>query len=434
MHVRVEGRGQHGCVEPLAQSGVSSHHACRKAGFLCGHALGQQTHLLVNVGQSDLVWVLRGILLGALLLRVGLVGAARGFALAVFVASHLQKRNGCCVPSCFRFRQQKKKTMAGTPPALLGLVACDNGVGWDDPYAPQYPMMDPYAQLVCLEAKLRDVAVVPWLHPWLASTTGLPDHTIGSISFFLVALIGETLAFYLTHALFNLVWPSFAAISPAHKKWYVVANFWKAGLLGLMSLSFPYWLYTYFQAVQDNFHTHAHHQQLTKFTVINYAVTDLVALYMVPKLPRSTVIHHWVSSAFLVLTCASPDIQQYDTLKMVILYGTFSTVAYTTNFYLTLRVMYQERWWMRPLAIFSFIVYLLACAGNWTWHTLWFLNGLYTSSISLWGILYYFGLAFIVQDDVKLMQWLLDRALNRPIDAKDKKDAQEKDAGDKKKE
>lgn len=98
-----------------------------------------------------------------------------------------------------------------------------------------------------------------------------------------------TVAMYLVHVIWNKIDEKFSSINPSHKKWYVIANLSKAFLLGIQALSFRYWWWVYI--IYFKVWRHVYRLELKRCTVL-YIVTDVVALYMVPKLPWSTFLHH----------------------------------------------------------------------------------------------------------------------------------------------
>ena len=53
-----------------------------------------------------------------------------------------------------------------------------------------------------------------------------------------------------------------------------------------------------------------------KRTVVVYVVTDLVALYMVPRLPRTTVIHH-VLCVVLCVALMTFELRTGDVVNMI---------------------------------------------------------------------------------------------------------------------
>ena len=215
----------------------------------------------------------------------------------------------------------------------------------------------------------------------------------------------------------KLLWEQFdskfSSVSPSHKKWYVVANLSKALFLALMACSRRYWVGTFRLYYYDQFQV----LEVKRCGVI-YVATDAVALYMVPKLPKSTIIHH-ISTIVLVILVSTInlDIKGWEGLlgvcKMAILYAIFSTVAFSVNAYLALRVVYPKAVWLKWLVKISLWTYLLCCACNWSIHTIWMINLLKTLQISIYNVLYIFVLSAIVHDDIVLIKWLFSR--NSPM-------------------
>lgn len=203
--------------------------------------------------------------------------------------------------------------------------------------------------------------------------------------------------------------PRFATIDPPHKKWYVVANLTKALFLGILASSHRYWLGTYRLYYYDQFQVSE-----VKMCGVIYVATDAVALYMVPKLPRSTVIHH-LSAIFLVGVISTMDlgIKGWDGLlgvsKMSVLYAVFSTVAYSVNAYLAFRVVYPKAAWLNRLVKISLWTYLVCCACNWSIHAVWLINLITSLQVSVFNLLYVIVLATIVHDDIVLIKWLMKK-------------------------
>ncbi len=56
---------------------------------------------------------------------------------------------------------------------------------------------------------------------------------------------------------------------------------------------------------------------------------------------------------------------------MVILYGIFSSVSYSVNVYLALRVVYPRATWLGFVVRLSLWTYVIVCACNWTTQLLW---------------------------------------------------------------
>ena len=95
------------------------------------------------------------------------------------------------------------------------------------------------------------------------------------------------------------IWEAkFQSITPSHKKWYVVANISKSFFLGCLVISSKYWYAFYQSQILDNFPII---ELKCTCCVAIYTVADLVALYMVPKLPVSTILHHVTTTAATLL-------------------------------------------------------------------------------------------------------------------------------------
>ncbi len=265
----------------------------------------------------------------------------------------------------------------------------------------------------------------PPLRALLPDPTGyfVPDDLVDSIVVLTFLCVLVTVGLILCKLVWEKVDPRFAAISPPHKKWYVVANLSKTFFLAAMALGTRYWVGAYRSFYLDKFPV----VELKRCSML-FMVTDLVALYMVPKLPRSTKFHHVATSTLcLLFSSIDPSIEGWGGLlgvsKMTILYGMFSTIPFTVNAYLGLRVVYPEAKWLAGLARLSLWLYITCCAVNWTTHSLW-LGGLaFNMDISVATVLYFVPISVMINDDITLIKWLWKRS--SPMAAKE--------AGDRKK-
>lgn len=237
-----------------------------------------------------------------------------------------------------------------------------------------------------------------------------PDDFVDSIAGFLLFCAIITFGMIVGKHVWEKLDPKFASISPSHKKWYVVANISKALFLAVLALSHRFWLGAFRLYFYDQFQT----LEVKRCGVI-YVATDAVALYMVPKLPRSTLIHH-VSTITMVgiVSTINLDIKGWDGLigvsKMGVLYAIFSTVAFSVNAYLALRVVYPKAPWLKPLVKISLCTYLLCCGCNWSIHIIWLINLITTFQFSVFNLLYMFAIATIIHDDIVLIKWLVNKS------------------------
>ena len=211
----------------------------------------------------------------------------------------------------------------------------------------------------------------------------------------------------------KLLWerldPRFAAINPPHKKWYVAANISKAFYLAIMSFSSRY-----ARGIYNCIFLDMYPNLEVKRSGHMYIATDLVALFLVPKLPASTVMHHITTTVLMLMVSGiNLELKGWTGLlgvsKMCMFYGMCSTYAYLVNAFLALRVVYPISWrFMDVLCKLSLWIYLVCCAVNWSVHMCW-LGGLILQwEMSLPVLLYTIPIASMVNDDIKLIRWLIN--------------------------
>lgn len=246
-------------------------------------------------------------------------------------------------------------------------------------------------------------ASLPRRTEWFA-----PDQFVDAVAVLLALCLSVAVGIAAAKTLWDRVDPTFRAIRPEHKKWYVVANLFKATFLGCIALSSRCWRGSYLSFFHDQFPG----LELQRLSML-YVSTDAVALFLVPKLPSSTVVHHVVTLVMCV--AASPVNLRAEgwhgvlgVTKMGVLYGTFSSLAFLVNAYLALRVVYPGRnkqlAWLCRLSLLS---YLLCCGLNWGVHVLWLMN---YCTVSVINVVYCFLILLIAYDDVVLMRWLVRRS------------------------
>lgn len=253
---------------------------------------------------------------------------------------------------------------------------------------------------------------IPALRSLLPDPTDFftPDDIVDAIACLILLCSVITAGMIACKFIWERLDPSFASITPTHKKWYVVANLSKALFLAMLASSHRYWIGTY------NLYFHDQFQVLeTKRCGVIYVATDVVALYMVPKLPRSTMIHHLSTLTLILLVNGIHlDINGWSGLlgvsKMCVLYAIFSSAAYSVNAYLAFRVVYPKAVWLNGLVKISLWTYLICCAVNWSIHGFWLINLVRALQISIFSILYMVVLATIVNDDIVLIKWLINKS------------------------
>ena len=240
-----------------------------------------------------------------------------------------------------------------------------------------------------------------------------PDEFIDGLISILVVGICVTISILFAKELWNCLDSNFRSITPAHKKMYVVANLSKAALLAVLAMSPRYWIGSYNCFILDEFKAIE-----TKRCGIIYIVTDLVALFLVPKLPRSTVFHHVTTTIMSVIICSmNLQVKGWSGLlgvsKMGVLYGLFSSAAFPVNMYLAFRVVYPKAKWLYGFAMFCLFTYVICCALNWSIHGVWLIRILFDWNFSVYTLLYMVAIYFMVTDDIVLMKWLAKRGQNK---------------------
>ena len=238
-----------------------------------------------------------------------------------------------------------------------------------------------------------------------------PDDLLDSLMCLFIASLVVAVGITALKLFWEGVDSKFAFINPTHKKWYVVANISKSFILGCMTLSFRYWHVAYYAFYLDNMIM----QVDIKRCGMLYVATDLVATVMVPKLPRSTIMHHITTTLLIIMVAGVDlDVKGYGGLlgvcKMALLYGTFSSFPFLVNGYLALRVVYPKASWLHVLVKLSLWSYILCCACNWSAHLVWLCSLLFSWNLSMVNVLYVLAISVMVNDDIVLIKWLVRRS------------------------
>ena len=224
---------------------------------------------------------------------------------------------------------------------------------------------------------------------------------------FVISSIALSLAFIVVHRILFFMSPSFREISPEHKRWYVIANISKAACLFGMICSNEWKIAVYNAIIEDKFEN----GMILKQIAMVYIITDGVALLMVPKLPTTTKIHHYISVGLWFHLCCW-EIQHCQIAKLILIYGAFSTISYMVNLFLAMRVMYDSKKWLNQICIIALATYIVSCFGNWIYHLNWYIKGIVANELPLSAFPYAVVLYYIVRDDVILMSWLWKRSFN----------------------
>jgi len=148
----------------------------------------------------------------------------------------------------------------------------------------------------------------------------------------------------------------FQKIDPEHKKMYVIKNFVKSVMLAcLCTVIFD----EFWNIIDGNIDLY-----LMKRCAIYYVINDIVGLLIVEKLPKTTKIHHTVTTLCALFTQYKIG-QELDLITLIIIYASFSSLAFCVNFYLGFRIFEGHEKTKKILSISSFWVYVITCIINW---------------------------------------------------------------------
>lgn len=259
---------------------------------------------------------------------------------------------------------------------------------------------------------------LPYLRNLLPPPSDLfdPDDLVDSIACLVLLCTLTTAAMLIAKVLWEALDQQFGSVTPSYRKWYIVANMTKTFYLIVLAFSPRFWIGAFNGFFYDEFQM----TELKRCGII-YITADTVALYMVSKLPKSTVLHH-VATNSLCLLIAGTNMSTkgwngiLGVSKMSLLYGLFSSVPFSVNAYLALRVIYPGSKMLIHLVRLSLWTYLACCAGNWTVHAMWLAGLAYNLQFSVYTALYLVPMAMMVNDDIVLIRWLVRK--NAPIHSK----------------
>lgn len=153
-----------------------------------------------------------------------------------------------------------------------------------------------------------------------------------------------------------------------------------------------------------------------------YVSCDLFALLIIPKLPKTTKIHH-LSTLFLLSIVGYYDANEKDVVKFICIYTTWSYFAFMVNFYLGIRffIVNKEEDKLTKsdrinnkiidiIRISSYYNYLICCIFNWTIHIYLLSIKLNNFNMDIMTTIYLIFLIPIIKDDLILMSWLKNKS------------------------
>ena len=182
---------------------------------------------------------------------------------------------------------------------------------------------------------------------------------------------------------------------PVERRMYIQKNLVKSSCLAVLTTLALWWVvWPIVQySVWDNYTIH-------RLAAI-YVSNDIVGLICVDKLPKTTRVHHIITST-LVIVSLGLDFGSSDIAQAMLVYTLASATAYMVNFHLGVRWL-CARDTLRGLRHSAAAIYVTCCALSWTWHIHWLWS---TSRLNIFHAIYVFLLIWVVRDDIILMRWL----------------------------
>lgn len=187
--------------------------------------------------------------------------------------------------------------------------------------------------------------------------------------------------------------PLYAALA-RYRKMYVQKNMVKSFVLALLLP--PSMLMVVYPVWSEN----AWHTARIQYFAVAYGANDFVGLVCVDKLPRTTVLHHLISTS-LVLLSLSMDFQVSPVAQSMFVYTFFAASSYIVNFHLSVRWLFP-RGQQQRLRQVAAVVYAVSCSLSWCWQLHW----MYVTELQWYYLVYIALMLCIVRDDIILMQWL----------------------------
>ena len=210
--------------------------------------------------------------------------------------------------------------------------------------------------------------------------------------FIFIGVSYKVMNFVLTHTSTNYQKLSY------HKQTYVVANLTKSiALFYIIPSCCTFILSLLTQTLTEDIY----HDAFLSTAI--YSVTDLNSLFFEKGKQPTTVLHHiFVQIAtFTCFYCGS-----FSTLTNIILvYGIFSTFAYSVNFFLAVRFLINNQKHIQILSTLAAVIYIGACLINWTFQVSYMCYLIYQGNYLYTGFLILFNYV-VITDDIILILFL----------------------------
>lgn len=235
----------------------------------------------------------------------------------------------------------------------------------------------------------------------------LQNHVLDTRDHLGLFLIGSYLIFasyYMVYYFLERFSSSFRRISSQDKKFYIIGNLLKAGIL--ISIT-PFAFYHLVKIVVFD----TWESNILRNLGCIYAIPDFISMIIVKRMRWSTWTHHLVVVIFNYFSIMN-DYTQENICRCVVVYAAFSSFAYCVNVLLASRFLGVSVRVARVLSFVALVVYVLCCAINWAWQV-YYLRRLLRRGHDHWTVYVYMMLICLVMwDDIMLNRWLLNHARN----------------------
>lgn len=247
----------------------------------------------------------------------------------------------------------------------------------------------------------------------------LQHHILDSRDHFAVFFMGSYCVFssyYTIYYFFERFSTSFRKISSQEKKFYIISNLIKAGVLIAIT---PFAVRNLIKAIfYDEWETNI----LQNLGCI-YAIPDFISMIVVKRMRWSTWLHHLCVVVFNYFSIMN-DYRRENVCRCLVVYAGFSTLPYCVNLLLASRFLgfsNNNIFISRFFSYVSLVIYTLSIAINWCWqcyylrHLLFFSSNYYdaksnTRSVHWTVYVYMLFISFVMWDDIILNKWLLTHA------------------------
>ncbi|CCW63996.1 unnamed protein product [Phytomonas sp. EM1] len=235
----------------------------------------------------------------------------------------------------------------------------------------------------------------------------LQNHVLDTRDHLCLFLVGSYLTFssyYMIYYFLERDSSSFRRIASIDKKFYIIGNLIKAGIL--ISIT-PFAMFHLIRIVlYDEWESHILRNLGCIFTL-----PDFVAMIIVKRMRWSTWIHHLCVVVFNYFSIMN-DYKKENIFRCIVVYAGFSSFGYCVNVLLASRFLGLSTSLAHILSFAALVVYGLCCSINWSWQV-YYLVRLIRRGKDLWSVyLYLVLICFVVWDDIVLNKWLLNHAKN----------------------